>query len=170
MENEYKIVSMVLISLVVIVALLGNATTAQEQKNTTNINNKSNNTTNSSYNLSADMNSTINASYYDPSSWGILIEDLESGEIFHEKNINKMFVPGSVTKIFICAAALDAYGPDYKFETPVYYNGELDEEGTLKGDLILVAQGDPTMGGRNTPDGRINYTNLDHGDLILMKE
>jgi len=169
MENEYKIVSMVLISLVVIVALLGNATTAQEQNNTTKINNKSNNTTNSSYNISADINSTINASYYDPSSWGILIEDMESGEIIYEKNLNKMFVPGSVTKIFICAAALDAYGPDYQFKTPVYYNGELDDEGTLKGDLILVAQGDPTMGGRNTPDGRINYTNLDHGDANTIE-
>ncbi|MDI6644136.1 MAG: D-alanyl-D-alanine carboxypeptidase/D-alanyl-D-alanine-endopeptidase [Methanobacteriaceae archaeon] len=115
------------------------------------------------------MSSTINASYYNSSSWGILIEDMESGEIIYEKNANQMFVPGSVAKIFICAAALDAYGPEYKFETPVYYTGEVDDEGALKGDLILVAQGDPTMNGRNTPDGRINFTNLDHGDANTIE-
>src|SRR5262249_3191413 len=31
-----------------------------------------------------------------------------------------------------------------------------------QGDLILVASGDPTMGGRNTPDGHIDYTSFDH--------
>lgn len=164
MESEYKIVSIALILIVVIVALLGDVTTAQELSNTTNPNNTTNNTTNSSYNLSEKINFTINASYFKSSNWGILIEDMESGEIIYEKNADQMFVPGSVAKIFICAAALDAYGPDYKFETPVYYTGEVDDEGTLKGDLILVATGDPTMNGRNTPDGRINFTNLDHGD------
>jgi len=164
MESEYKIVSTALILIVIILALLGDVTTAQELSNTTNPNNTTNNTTNSSYNLSAKINSTINDPYFESSNWGILIEDMESGEIIYEKNADQMFLPDSVAKIFICAAALDAYGPDYKFETPVYYTGEVDDEGTLKGDLILVATGDPTMNGRNTPDGRINFTNLDHGD------
>jgi len=161
MVNEYKIISIVIVSLIFVVAVLGNFTTAQDVNDT---NNTSTNTTNVSYNLSSDINSITNTSYYNQSTWGILVEDMDTGEIIFEKNSEQMFVPGSVTKIFICAAALNAYGPDYKFETPVYYTGDLDDEGALKGNLVLVASGDPTMNGRNTPDNKINFTNLDHGD------
>src|SRR5207237_478736 len=63
---------------------------------------------------------------------------------------------------FAGAAALDAYGPDYRFETPVYRRGTVDGQGGLQGDLILVASGDLTMGGRNTPDGRIDFESFDH--------
>ena len=43
--------------------------------------------------------------------------------------------------LVIIAAALAAFGADYKFETPVYRRGEV-VEGHLHGDLILVAKGD----------------------------
>jgi D-alanyl-D-alanine carboxypeptidase/D-alanyl-D-alanine-endopeptidase (penicillin-binding protein 4) len=94
--------------------------------------------------------------------WGYLLADRQTGEVLDSLEADKLFVPASTTKLFSCAAALDALGPDYRFQTPVYKRGRIDEAGTLKGDLILVATGDPTMGGRTTPEGTIAYRSSDH--------
>ena len=68
----------------------------------------------------------------------------------------------STTKVWGSAAALDAYGPDFRFETPIYRTGEIGADGALDGDLILVASADLTMGGRDTEDGQIAFTPIDH--------
>ena len=81
------------------------------------------------------------------------IYDLDGGE---------RFLAASTTKLYPSAAALAAYGADYRFETPIYRTGAVGSDGTLTGDLILVASGDPTMGGRTTPDGAIDFTPFDH--------
>ncbi len=101
---------------------------------------------------------------YKNSYWGILVKDLESGEVIYQLNMDKLFVPASTTKLFTLSAGLDTFGPDYRFQTPIYGIGKVDSEGTLNGDLILVASGDLTMGGRTIADERIAYTNMDHTD------
>ena len=40
--------------------------------------------------------------------------------------------------------------------------GELTPDGVLDGDLVLVADADLTLGGRNLPDGTLAFTNFDH--------
>jgi D-alanyl-D-alanine carboxypeptidase/D-alanyl-D-alanine-endopeptidase (penicillin-binding protein 4) len=69
-----------------------------------------------------------------------------------------------VTKLYSCAAALVALGPDHRFVTPVYRRGEMSEvsKGTLRGDLILLAQGDLTFGGRTDKDGKVRFKDQDH--------
>lgn len=52
-------------------------------------------------------------------------------------------------------------GSQHTFETNVYQRG-VAFSGILDGDLILVASGDPTMGGRNTPEGKMAFKNNDH--------
>jgi D-alanyl-D-alanine carboxypeptidase/D-alanyl-D-alanine-endopeptidase (penicillin-binding protein 4) len=94
--------------------------------------------------------------------WSIYVADLATGEPLYDHQGREWVVPGSVTKLFPGAAALAAFGPDYRFETPVYRRGAVDGQGALQGDLILVASGDLTMGGRNTPEGTIDYTSIDH--------
>src|SRR5207249_8972116 len=37
-----------------------------------------------------------------------------------------------------------------------------DLKGTLDGDLVLVASGDPNLSGRIQPDGSLGYENMDH--------
>ncbi|MDQ3695256.1 MAG: D-alanyl-D-alanine carboxypeptidase/D-alanyl-D-alanine-endopeptidase [Chloroflexota bacterium] len=99
---------------------------------------------------------------YGFSRWGIHVEDQVSGEAIHDQRGTERFLAASTTKLFTTAAALHAYGPDFRFETPIYRQGEVDAEGTLAGDLILVASGDPTLGGRTTPEGGIAYVSIDH--------
>ncbi|AKB78079.1 D-alanyl-D-alanine carboxypeptidase [Methanosarcina horonobensis HB-1 = JCM 15518] len=114
--------------------------------------------------LPASVTGIMNNTRYDHAWWGILVEDLDTGEVIYQVNPEKMFSPGSTTKLYTGAAALDVIGADYRFETPVYARGHVDSSGNLNGDLILVASGDLTTGGRTTPDGKIAYTDLDHGD------
>lgn len=98
---------------------------------------------------------------YKQARWGILLVDRGSGEILQSHNSEQLFIPASTTKLFSTAAALDALGADYRFQTPVYRRGKV-EDGVLKGDLVLVASGDLTLGGRTTEDGAIAFTNTDH--------
>jgi D-alanyl-D-alanine carboxypeptidase/D-alanyl-D-alanine-endopeptidase (penicillin-binding protein 4) len=99
---------------------------------------------------------------YKQSHWGLLVVDEVSGDVLFEHNADKLFAPASVTKLFSVAAALDAFGADHCFRTPIVRRGEVNAEGQLDGDLILIASGDLTLGGRTTNSGEIEFTTSDH--------
>jgi D-alanyl-D-alanine carboxypeptidase/D-alanyl-D-alanine-endopeptidase (penicillin-binding protein 4) len=111
--------------------------------------------------LAARIEAVINGPDYQQARWGILVIDSESGETVYAHNPDQLFLPASTTKLYSCAAALAALGPDYRFETPVYRRGDI-KEGLLLGDLILVTQGDLTMGGRTDASGRMAFKDHDH--------
>src|SRR5262245_50241046 len=100
--------------------------------------------------------------HFKTAHWGFLFVDLKTGEVVLERNSEKLFVPASTTKLFSTAAALDALGGDYRFHTPIYRRGSVDDNGRLDGDLILVASGDLTLGGRTTEKGEIAFQDSDH--------
>ena len=112
--------------------------------------------------LPAEITAIIEAPKYALARWGIHVADRQSGEVVYDLRGGERFLAASTTKLFPGAAALAAYGADYRFETPVYRTGAAGADGTLEGDLILVASGDPTMGGRTTADGQIAFTPFDH--------
>lgn len=99
--------------------------------------------------------------HYRTAHWGLLFVDLASGEPIIAHNAHKLFAPASTTKLFSAATALDALGADYRFRTPVHYRGTLTD-GVLDGDLILVASGDPCLGGRTSDRGEIAFEDSDH--------
>jgi D-alanyl-D-alanine carboxypeptidase/D-alanyl-D-alanine-endopeptidase (penicillin-binding protein 4) len=111
--------------------------------------------------LQTGIEAIIDAPEYRSSRWGVLVTDQETGKTLYERNADQLFTPASTTKLYSVATALDALGAGYRFETPVYRRGEV-QDGRLKGDLILVASGDPTLGGRATSPGKIAFTNTDH--------
>ncbi|HJZ92826.1 MAG TPA: D-alanyl-D-alanine carboxypeptidase/D-alanyl-D-alanine-endopeptidase [Gemmataceae bacterium] len=98
---------------------------------------------------------------YAAARWGILVADGKSGKTVYELNPDKLCLPASVTKLYTCATALAELGPDFRFVTPVYRRGEV-KDGVLQGDLILVASGDLTFGGRRGKGGTTLYTDTDH--------
>ena len=104
----------------------------------------------------------MDSAKYKQAHWGLLAVDLKTGEVRHERNSEKLFAPASVTKCFSVACALDAFGADHRFETPIVRRGEVNSDGVLTGDLILIASGDLTFGGRTTESGEIAFTNGDH--------
>lgn len=95
------------------------------------------------------------------SNFGIEFLDLQSGEVLYSLNPDKMFVPASTTKLLTEGTVLAKLG-DYRFHTLIYRTGPIDKHGTLKGDLILVASGDPNLSNRIQPDGTLAFVDHDH--------
>lgn len=52
--------------------------------------------------------------------------------------------PASVMKLVTSYAALDILGPAYTWNTPVFWDGEINQ-GALKGNLYIQGQGDPKL-------------------------
>lgn len=116
--------------------------------------------------LSADeipqnMQKIMNQEKYAHAFWALYVKDLETGKVYYDLNAEKMFSPASTTKLFSTAALLNAYGDDYRFVTPIVATTDI-ENGELKGDLVLIAQGDLTMGGRQPNPDTIEFTKMDH--------
>jgi len=112
--------------------------------------------------LAGKLNVLLDGPDYAHGRWGILVVDAETGKSVFERNPDTFCAPASVTKLFSCSAAMIAFGADHRFVTPVHQRGELTKDGTLKGDLILVAHGDLTFGGRRGKDGKTLFENNDH--------
>jgi D-alanyl-D-alanine carboxypeptidase/D-alanyl-D-alanine-endopeptidase (penicillin-binding protein 4) len=110
----------------------------------------------------------MGAPRYGIARWFLYVADRATGEPLYSFNGDDLVLPASTTKLWSTAAALDAYGPDFRFLTTIYRLGTLDSSGELQGDLVLVASGDLTMGGRNTADGRIAFTSIDHAEANLI--
>lgn len=101
---------------------------------------------------------------YDHSTWGFHVTDRETGEVLFDQNGEPMFVTGSILKVFSTATVLHEYGPDHRFHTPVFRTGSL-RGSTVRGNLVLVASGDLSMGLREKPGGSMVYDsapNFDH--------
>ncbi len=106
----------------------------------------------------------MNSAPYRYGEWGLLETDPATGRIVQSlAPAQRLFVQGSTTKLFSVSSALDDLGFDHRFTTPIYALGK-PSGGSLSGPLVLLAQGDLTMGGRTKPDGTVDFTDLDHGD------
>ncbi|MHD0317692.1 D-alanyl-D-alanine carboxypeptidase/D-alanyl-D-alanine endopeptidase [Fusobacterium sp. THCT1E2] len=72
--------------------------------------------------------------------------DLKTGKVVADHRGKNALVPASVMKIVTSAAALEVMGGDKTFETKLMYEGKIDRNGLLKGNLYIQGGGDPTLG------------------------
>jgi D-alanyl-D-alanine carboxypeptidase/D-alanyl-D-alanine-endopeptidase (penicillin-binding protein 4) len=86
----------------------------------------------------------ISSPKFSNAHWGILIVDPESGDTLYSRNAGKLFMPASNQKIVTGSVALTLLGPDYQFTTAFAARGPV-EGGVLRGDLVVLGRGDPTM-------------------------
>jgi PBP4 family serine-type D-alanyl-D-alanine carboxypeptidase len=94
--------------------------------------------------------------------FGVEFYSIDTGKSVYELNSQQLFVPGSTTKLLTEGAALELLGGDYRFHTKIYRTGPVKKDGTLDGDLILVASGDYNLSNRIQPDGTLTFENMDH--------
>lgn len=126
-------------------------------------------------NVSNDIKKIMDKPQYTGAIWGLRVIDLESGKELVNLNPRHHFFIASVRKNFSVGELMDKVGPDHRYNTPVYRQGKVNSHGVLDGDLIIVASGDLTMGGRTNPDGTVAYSFFDHneadglGNAILTK-
>lgn len=99
---------------------------------------------------------------YRHSSFGVEVYSLDEDKVVYARNAQQFFTPASTTKLLTEGSALELLGPEYRFHTRVYRTGPMGADGTLHGDLILVASGDPDLSGRIQPDGTLAFENEDH--------
>ena len=94
--------------------------------------------------------------------WGMQFVSLDSGgRVVYALNENKLFTPGSTTKLVTEGTAMGVLGADHRFTTRVYRTGPV-RAGVLEGDLVLLASGDPNLSARLKPDGTLAFENEDH--------
>ena len=93
--------------------------------------------------------------------WGMEFYDLDAKRPLAGVNAERLFTPGSTTKLLTMGTALEVLGAEHRFRTPVYRTGRL-RNGVLDGDLVLVASGDPNVSGRARSDGSYAFIDKDH--------
>jgi dihydroorotase/N-acyl-D-amino-acid deacylase len=96
------------------------------------------------------------------SSFGAEFYSLDKAKVVYQLNADKLMVPGSTTKLLTEGAVLELLKGDYRFHTCVYRTGPVKKNGTLDGDIVIVASGDPNLSGRIQSDGTLAYENMDH--------
>lgn len=94
--------------------------------------------------LQRDLDALLDTSELERGYWGVLVTSLKRGDTLYARNAGKLFMPASALKIVTLAAAAERLGWDYAYETRILAGGAIDN-GTLRGDLIVVGSGDPTI-------------------------
>ena len=112
--------------------------------------------------LAERIQKVMSRSEFANANFGIEFYSLDSGKVVYALNANKLFVPASTTKTLTEGTILATLGADYRFRTRIYRTGPVDKKGTLKGDLVLVASGDPNLSNRIQPDGTLAFVDEDH--------
>ena len=110
-----------------------------------------------------DIKAIFNKPMYKDSIWGLRVLTSDGHVLIDYNSTQNLFI-GSVRKVFSVGQLLNAIGPDHTYDTPVYRIGTVDSAGVLHGNLVLVASGDLTMGGRTSPDGTIAISGFDHNE------
>ena len=78
--------------------------------------------------------------------WGIAMYSLDRQERLFDLSPQALLVPASSAKIVTVATAAEAAGWNYRYTTTLRATGPI-VDGVLKGDLLAVGSGDPSIGG-----------------------
>lgn len=76
---------------------------------------------------------------------GVYVTIDGNGPVLFERNAQRGLIPASTQKMYIAGAALSAMGPDARYSTEVFADGQISN-GVVNGDLLIRASGDPTFG------------------------
>jgi D-alanyl-D-alanine carboxypeptidase/D-alanyl-D-alanine-endopeptidase (penicillin-binding protein 4) len=77
---------------------------------------------------------------------GFCLMDVETGKILVEENAEKSLIPASTIKLITTGAGLALLGDTFRFKTELGYKAADFKNGILKGNLVIMGGGDPTLG------------------------
>jgi serine-type D-Ala-D-Ala carboxypeptidase/endopeptidase (penicillin-binding protein 4) len=102
--------------------------------------------------LQADLSAIFETPQFERSFWSVLVRPANSTDDLYALNAAKLMMPGSAMKLVTLAAAAELLGWDHQFETKVTFLAPIDD-GHLRGDLVVVGGGDPSISERTDRPG-----------------
>lgn len=84
----------------------------------------------------------------------LCVLDAQSGKMLFGRNEGIGLATASTLKTITSATAFSILGKDFQYQTTLGYSGTISANGVLKGDLIIVGGGDPTLGSLRYPNTR----------------
>ena len=88
------------------------------------------------------MDSLVADTLMETTQLGLMLWDLTDDILLYQHDARQLLRPASTMKLLTAITALDRLGPDYHFNTLLYYKGTITR-GQLRGDLICVGGMDP---------------------------
>jgi D-alanyl-D-alanine carboxypeptidase/D-alanyl-D-alanine-endopeptidase (penicillin-binding protein 4) len=104
--------------------------------------------------LKSDLTAVFDGGQFERSFWSVLVRHVDAETDVYALNSGKLMMPGSAMKIVTLAAAAEVLGWDHRFETRVASTAPLDD-GILRGDLVVVGGGDPSISERSDAPGTL---------------
>ncbi len=83
-------------------------------------------------------------------SAGVAVMRIDSMQMVAGNLLDQAIITASTMKTVTSTAALERLGGDFKFQTQVLIQGKVEND-TLRGNLVIVGSGDPTLGSRYFP-------------------
>lgn len=109
-----------------------------------------------------EVNNGITKMMSDPvlrnADWGFVVYDPKTKKIISSHNETAPLKPASTTKLLTTDTAFGILGDKFTWKTQLEYEGEIDSEGTLTGNLYIVGSGDPSLGTRKA--GSASYSEI----------
>jgi D-alanyl-D-alanine carboxypeptidase/D-alanyl-D-alanine-endopeptidase (penicillin-binding protein 4) len=95
------------------------------------------------------------------SSVSFIAFDLEKEEIVAKLNENQSLTSASVAKLFSSATAFELLGSKYITQTRIYYDGFIDKDSILNGNLWIRGGGDVSLGSKyfNSTNSELDFLN-----------
>ncbi|MBI3789737.1 MAG: D-alanyl-D-alanine carboxypeptidase/D-alanyl-D-alanine-endopeptidase [Gemmatimonadetes bacterium] len=81
-------------------------------------------------------------------TFSAMVVSLSRGDTLFAHAAGTPVMPASTMKLFTSALALEVLGPQHRFATEVLRDGVLAPDGTLRGNLVLRGDGDPSLSPR----------------------
>jgi serine-type D-Ala-D-Ala carboxypeptidase/endopeptidase (penicillin-binding protein 4) len=97
--------------------------------------------------LQGEFEQIFGAAIFDHALWSVLVQSAVTGEVLYRLNPTTLMMPASNMKIVTMAVAAERLGWDYRFETSLVSDAPI-VGGVLRGDLVAVGTGDPSISGR----------------------
>ncbi|RKR85412.1 D-alanyl-D-alanine carboxypeptidase/D-alanyl-D-alanine-endopeptidase (penicillin-binding protein 4) [Mucilaginibacter gracilis] len=89
-------------------------------------------------------------------SISLTVLDAKTGEQVFAVNPNMGLATASTLKTITSITAFNILGKDYQYTTSLLYNGNIDADGTLTGDIVIRGSGDPTLGSWRYPTATVS--------------
>ena len=102
-------------------------------------------------NIQKELDKFVNDPSLAYASASINFIDLETNISITSNNPKLRLATASTAKLFSSSTALEILGSDFRAKTRMYYDGEIDSNGVLHGNIWIRGGGDPSFGSKYFP-------------------